>query len=200
MNTFSTQECLVAQSVINKGLQNASKALSLLIKEDIRASYIEAEDISIGKSSSLILNTIPNSTLYLLTTEVMGELKGSCCLVFTEQEAAILRETMLPPSIAPSSTIYEEMKDAILLEADNIIAAAVITEFANLLNKKMYGNVPHLSILSNEGFKSFIHKTYSNNKSYVINFKTFFSGAQKSFKPFFLWFLEESFIESIKGL
>jgi chemotaxis protein CheY-P-specific phosphatase CheC len=86
-----------------------------------------------------------------------------------------------------------------LLEVDNIIAAAVITQFANLLNRKMHGSVPQLSNIDSSAFEAFIQNRL-DDQSHVINFKTTFSAKEKSFSPMFLWFMNKPFIDEIKKL
>ncbi|MBL4648557.1 MAG: hypothetical protein JKY03_02420, partial [Aureispira sp.] len=118
---------------------------------------------------------------------------------FTEKEAELLQKAALPPEIINDPVMFEAMKDAILLEVDNIIAAAVITQFANLLNRKMHGAVPELSTIDSSSFETVIQKRL-DDQSHVINFKTNFSAKEKSFSPMFLWFMNKSFIDDIKKL
>ncbi|WMX13451.1 MULTISPECIES: chemotaxis protein CheC [unclassified Aureispira] len=197
MEVFNNAEMQTAEAIINQGLSSAAETLSFFMKEPIVVEQIGVNNLGIADKTPLKLRCTGNA--YLLTTEVVGELEGFCCLVFTEEEAEMLQKAALPPEVIKDPVLFESMKDAILLEVDNIIAAAVITQFANLLKRKMHGSVPQLSHIDPSTFEVFIQRRL-NNQSHVINFKTNFSAKGKSFSPMFLWFMNEPFINDIKQL
>lgn len=197
MEVFNKTELQTAEAIINQGLGSAAETLSFFMKEPIVVEQIGVNDLGIADKTPLKLRFTGKA--YLLTTEVVGELEGFCCLVFTEEEAEMLQKAALPPEVINDPALFETMKDAILLEVDNIIAAAVITQFANLLKRKMHGAVPALSSIDPNGFEAFIQKRL-DDQSHVINFKTNFSAKDKSFSPMFLWFMNKPFIDDVKKL
>lgn len=197
MEVFNKIELQTAESIINKGLTSAAETLSFFMKEKIEVKQIGLSSLEVAKKAPLKLKCDENA--HLLTTNVVGELEGFCCLVFTEHEVEQLQKAALPPDVLADPVLFEQMKDAILLEVDNIIAAAVITQFANLLKQKMHGAVPQLSIIDPTKFDDFISKRLGD-QSHVINFKTNFVSPQESFSPMFLWFMNQPFIDAIKKL
>ncbi|BDS09783.1 hypothetical protein [Aureispira anguillae] len=197
MEVFNKTELQTAESIINQGLKSAAETLSFFMKESIEVKQIGVNDLGIANKGPLKLKCTTNA--HLLTTHVVGELEGFCCLVFSEEEAQLLQKTALPPEVVNDPVMFEGMKDAILLEVDNIIAAAVITQFANLLKRKMHGSVPELSVIDATKFDAFI-KEHLDDRSHVINFRTNFVAPQKSFSPMFLWFMNQPFIDDIKQL
>lgn len=197
MEVFNKVELQTAESIINQGLMSAAQTLSFFMKEPITVEQIGVNDLGVANKGPLKLKCSTNT--HLLTTRVVGELEGFCCLIFTEEEAQMLRKVALPPEVLNDPAMYEAMKDAILLEVDNIIAAAVITQFANLLRRKMHGAVPELSVIDGAQFDAFI-KDHLDDRSHVINFKTNFSAPNKSFSPMFLWFMNQPFIDDVKQL
>jgi chemotaxis protein CheY-P-specific phosphatase CheC len=197
MEVFNKTEMQMAESIINQGLSSAAETLSFFMKEPIVVEQIGVNNLGIADKTPLKLNYAGKA--YLLTTEVVGDLEGFCCLVFTEKEAEMLQKAALPPEVINDPVLFETMKDAILLEVDNIIAAAVITQFANLLNRKMHGSVPKLSSIDASSFEMFM-QNFLTNESHVINFKAKFLAKGKSFSPMFLWFMNKSFIDDIKKL
>jgi len=84
-------------------------------------------------ADAAVLTNKKGENINLLLTEIIGELNGICCLLFTEDEANKLRHAALPPEIINDSALMTEMRDGILLEVDNIISAAVITQLQFLL-------------------------------------------------------------------
>jgi len=197
MEVFNKTEMQTAKSIINQGLASAAETLSFFMKEPIVVEQIGVNNLGIANKTPLKLECTGKA--HLLTTEVVGDLEGFCCLVFTEKEAELLQKAALPAEIINDPVMFEAMKDAILLEVDNIIAAAVITQFANLLNRKMHGAVPELNTIDSSSFETVIQKRL-DDQSHVINFKTNFSAKEKSFSPMFLWFMNKSFIDDIKKL
>jgi chemotaxis protein CheY-P-specific phosphatase CheC len=197
MEVFNKTEMQTAETIINQGLSSAAETLSFFMKEPIVVEQIGVNNLGIADKTPLKLQCTGKA--HLLTTEVVGDLEGFCCLVFTEEEAKMLQEAALPPEVINDPVLFETMKDAILLEVDNIIAAAVITQFANLLKRKMHGSVPQLSSIDSSNFEAFIQERL-DDQSHVINFKTNFSAKEKSFSPMFLWFMNKSFIDDIKRL
>jgi chemotaxis protein CheY-P-specific phosphatase CheC len=195
MEVFNKTEMQTAEKIINQGLSSAAETLSFFMKEPIVVEQIGVHNLAIADKTPLKLRCTGKA--HLLTTEVVGDLQGFCCLVFTEKEAEMLQKAALPPEVINDPVLFETMKDAILLEVDNIIAAAVITQFANLLKRKMHGSVPQLSSIDASTFDLFIQKRL-DDQSHVINFKTNFSAKEKSFSPMFLWFMDNSFIDDIK--
>ena len=137
------------------------------------------------------------ASILLLTTKVIGDLKGVCCLIFSEEEADHLRQAALPPEILESPEMMAEMSDGIMLEVDNIISASVITQFSNLLKVKIHGGVPDLKRVNYKEMESIIQEDI-NNELYLISFKTSFESAKVAFNPEFIWLFDNAFIESIK--
>ena len=197
MEIFNKTEMQTAESIINQGLSSAAETLSFFMKEPIVVERIGVNNLGIADKTPLKLQFAGKA--HLLTTEVVGDLEGFCCLIFTEKEAEMLQKAALPPEVINDPVMFETMKDAILLEVDNIIAAAVITQFANLLKRKMHGAVPELSSIDSSRFETFIQNRL-NDQSHVINFRTNFSAKEKSFSPMFLWFMNKSFIDDIKKI
>lgn len=196
MKIFNEQELQAANSIINAGLKSAAERLSFFMKENIVAKEVAVNDLNVGNEENLAAKYDKNA--YLLITEVVGELNGICCLIFDDKEVLQLQQKALPEDILNNPAMLEMMSEAILLEVDNIIAAAVITQFSNLLKRKMHGSVPHLKVLNRTNLTTFISE-HLGNQAHIINFKTTFISSVKSFNPMFIWFMNQPFIEDVKA-
>ena len=157
----------------------------------------EFQDDKFLNNPPIELSKKNESNIHLLTTKVIGELKGVCCLIFSEEEADHLRSAALPPEILNSPEMMAEMSDGIMLEVDNIISASVITQFSNLLKVKIHGGVPDLKKVNHEEMESFISNEI-DNELYLISFKTSFESSKVAFNPEFVWLFDTAFIDSIK--
>jgi chemotaxis protein CheY-P-specific phosphatase CheC len=195
METLNKKESEVAMSIINIGLDKAAESLSFFMKEEIQ---LESLDLSVNKvNTKFDFTNKLGDNIHFLITDVIGELKGVCCLIFSEKEADQLRKIALPKEILENPLMMNEMADAIMLEADNIISASVITQFSNILNHRIYGGVPQLKKFSSKQLNDFVESNYGDDL-FIINFKVHFSSSHMDFKPQFVWLFDNSFLLSIK--
>ena len=196
MKDLTPQEIDVARKIISAGLVKSAESLSFFMNETISLKDFDAEKNL--DNPPLELGKKDESNIHLLTTKVIGEMKGICCLIFSEEEADHLRKAALPQEILDSPEMMEEMSDGIMLEVDNIISASVITQFSNLLKVKIHGGVPDLKKVSFEEMEDYISSEV-NNELYLISFKTSFESSKANFNPEFVWLFDNTFIDCIKN-
>lgn len=188
-------EMKIAREIVGVGLLKAAESLSFFMKEKIT---LDETDYDLNKPSSPAdFTTKKGDNIHVLITEIIGDLKGVCCLIFNEEEADKLRHTALPVEITSNPEMMAEMKDGILLEVDNIISASVITMFSNILKHKMHGGVPSIKKLSREELNMYI-KSKLEMDMMVVSFNTHFISPTIDFSPQFLWLFDNSFTKSIQ--
>jgi chemotaxis protein CheY-P-specific phosphatase CheC len=196
MKDLTPNEIDVAKRIISAGLVKSAESLSFFMNETITLKDFDAEKHL--DNPPLELGKKDENNIHLLTTKVIGEMKGICCLIFSEEEADHLRKAALPQEILDSPEMMEEMSDGIMLEVDNIISASVITQFSNLLKVKIHGGVPNLKKVTSQEMEDFISGEV-NQELYLISFKTSFESSKVQFNPEFVWLFDNTFIESIKS-
>jgi chemotaxis protein CheY-P-specific phosphatase CheC len=196
MKNLTSQEIDVAKTIISAGLVKSAESLSFFMNETITLKDFDAEKHL--NNPPLELNKKDESNIHLLTTKVIGEMKGICCLIFSEEEADHLRKAALPQEILDSPEMMEEMSDGIMLEVDNIISASVITQFSNLLKVKIHGGVPSLKKVTSKEMEEFISGEV-DQELYLISFKTSFQSSKANFNPEFVWLFDNTFIDCIKN-
>ncbi|MEO1256882.1 MAG: hypothetical protein AAFY41_18635 [Bacteroidota bacterium] len=195
LNNLKENEIEVATKLINGGLTMAKSSMEQILQSPITlekvAFGIERDDVSkFGSKQS--------KTVSLIKTELKGELKGSCYLVFTESEIDKINKACLPGHILnDDSPESKMMMMGFLTEIDNMVAAAVITEFANFLGVEIYGNVPSLHVLDHDKVSTFLDDETTSFDS-IIHFKAIFHGAELDIAPDFIWIFNEKFIDKIK--
>lgn len=194
---LNTKELQTAKEVVYKGLQHAAEALSFFVKQPMAVVQMDVSDLSLESQGPVPV--YKGDDAYLLTTDLVGEVEGFCCLIFSKEEGHLLQNSALPPEVLDNEEMAASMRDAIMLEVDNIIAAAVITQFSNLLQRKMHGGVPNLCRLTEEGLQNFVEERLKEGV-HVLTFKAQLKANQASFSPTFLWFMKEPFIRDIKQL
>ena len=195
MEILNNTELNAAKLIINQGFSKAAESLSFFMKEKIRFNELSFSVNKVEKEINFTAKQGQN--IHLLITNVIGELKGVCFLIFSEEEANKLRQTALPKEVLENPAMMSEMSDAIMLEVDNIISASVITQFSNILQHKIYGGVPELKKLNSKQLSEYISGNFEQD-AYFINFKTQLASSSLNFNPEFVWLLDNTFLNSIK--
>lgn len=167
------------------GFLKASQCLGQLVNDNIffnnfQNEYCDLDDTNLDNEVYLQHNKIAK---HLVTTEIFGEVTGKSYLFLSDDEFRLLT-TNIPDSKDPTVNYKEEF----LKELDNIISAAVITELANKLQKKMYGNVPMLvgKVASKVGDRIYDDFADHTNKVYV-NSVSFLFENNPAISPLFIW-------------
>jgi chemotaxis protein CheY-P-specific phosphatase CheC len=193
--TITYQDLKAAKLIIDKGLEKACESMSFFMHEKITHHI---SDFEMELSNKLKRNDEgKEAKITLLVTDLMGELKGSCYLILSEEETDELIKVALPEEIRNDPAKLATMKDAILLEVDNIISASTISIFSNLLKFKMFGGVPRILYVTSDELKDIISDSSVTDKL-LLSFKTEFHSSKTDFQPEFLWSLEPKFFEGVK--
>ncbi len=195
MDQLNHIETDVAKEIINIGLGKAADSLSFFSQQKviIRSSELILEDASKVKS----LSQKKGDNIHVLTTDIVGDLTGVCYLIFNESEVNKLLTISLPASILEDKEQKAVMSEAILKEADNIISASVITQFANLLGFSMHGGVPNMDVMNEKEVLPFL-LSRATDSQYFLQISAQFHTEEIDFSPEFVWFLDAKFIEGIK--
>lgn len=193
-NILNEHELKIAGDIINVGLSKAADSLSFFTKEKVNLSE---SDIQIKDKLPTPGFAKEGEQIILLTTQIRGDMEGFCYLIFNDEEADKLAKISLPESMYNNKEMLPEMRREILLEADNIITASVVTQFSNLFQKNMHGYIP----LYKQGTKAEIEnsiKESTADNNFFLHFKAHLDSSNSEIVPEFLWVLNESFIDSVK--
>lgn len=195
---FDKAELDLTKKLINSGLEKAAQSMAFFTKNEV---FIHSTDVQIKPISFIqkVLSKDGNNELTILTTEIMGEVGGVCYLIFSEEEVNKILEVSLPESVLKDSEKLKVMGEAILLEMDNIIVASVVTQLANTLNNKIYGNVPTLSKTPSNGFMQ-IFDSARNTTNYFLYFKSEFKTKALDINPDFIWLLDDSYLQGVRTM
>ena len=189
-------EFKAATDLINGGLTMAKESMQMILRSPISLSKIDYNE-----SNSEISDYVPKSgdETHLLKTELKGQLKGSCYLIFTEEEVKKITAACLPASLEEETEMNKMMKMEFLKEVDNMVAAAVITQFANILGLEIYGHVPGLHIMNPDEVAGYL-RSETTEFDTIIHFKAKFIGEELEINPDFVWIFNEKFLDRIKEL
>jgi len=199
LNNLGENEIEVATKLINGGLSMAKTSMELILRSPITIEKVDYGDEAQGLGTKYNKLSEGNN-VSMLKTELMGDLKGSCHLIFTSDEVEKINEACLPEKVlADDSEQAKMMKMGFLTEIDNMVAAAVITEFANFLGLDLYGQVPSLHVIKNTEVNDYLEKESSVFDT-VIHFKAIFNGSELEITPHFVWMVQDEFMKKIKEI
>lgn len=178
--------------VMNTGFERAAKSFSKIIGVEVKNLSIEALNQDVEKVFPFSINE--GAALHVLTTRIIGELAGKSYLIFNEQD----REELF--KVTKSQLVLTEvLKDALLLEVDNILSASVISELSNALKVEIYGDVPALNKIHGKEFQSLIKKDSEAQEGFEFVFATAMLQFQehREIKPKFIWKISSKIFKNI---
>lgn len=198
LDKLNETELEVASKLVFDGLSMAKRSM-----EQILQSPISLEKVDYSSSVHEPLPTYDKheeESVHVIKTQLIGELKGTSHLIFSEDEVAKVFKACLPANLIESDSPESKMmKMGFLTEIDNMMAAAVITEFSNFLGLEIYGHVPSLNVMKANELNGFLEKESGEFDS-IIHFKAIFHGKELDIAPDFVWIFHEEFVNKIKDL
>ncbi len=128
----------VLMDISQIALQNVTASLHALLKDEVivKKSTFGVEDVI----EDINRYTSSESEYRILFTEIVGNVHGKTYIILDPSSEEKICNHLLPNSVAGQI----EMREGVALEFDNILIAALITKFSNLLSESnMHGHVPH---------------------------------------------------------
>lgn len=146
-------------------------------------------------------------SLVLLTTDMVGEISGKSYLIFSEPECRQIYDACIPgrSNNTTNEPINEPMKEALLLELDNVLSATMITEFSNRLDVKVFGDIPNYYSTDSARIEQLIADDHmagaeKDHEQFVISNTTFILEKNHRFQPCFIWKMAENFRSRAKRM
>lgn len=196
ISSLNENELKVATKLIFDGLSMAKASMEQILQSPISIKKIDYDNpVRVHRFYDGEAGNV-----HLIKTELMGELKGTSHLIFSEAEVTKLYKACLPDHVTfDNSNESQLMKLGFLTEIDNMVAAAVITEFSNFLDVEIYGMVPSLHVMKADEVNHFLESEAGEMES-VIHFKAVFHGQELDISPDFVWVFHDKFVDKIKDL
>lgn len=198
MSYLSNTETKIAAELLTQGYKRAAESFSMMAKQKIT---INPTSIEVSNDDLRVIQSIKSDDeLILITTNIIGELAGKSYLIFNEEESNAVHKACMPFNDDEYSRIMEG--EAILKELDNILSAAVITEFSNYLGAMIFGDVPILSRSNQAAVKNKLINDFSNDAAesgyFMIADTQFVFENNTKLQPQFIWKMTEDFMDKIK--
>jgi chemotaxis protein CheY-P-specific phosphatase CheC len=189
MDKISIELKVVAQDIFLKGYEKACESFSNLSGELVTIKNFE---LFFGEAPDLLKKISSTENASILITDIIGEAKGKSYLVFNEKDAQGVPEMLIQKMKSLQSN--PDFAEIILKEVDNMVSAAVITEFSNQLNLKIYGDVPKI-IYPDDVNKEWLQDEVENNEDLfaILSSANFSFEGDIKISPYFIWVLDKQF-------
>jgi|GEM_PF-2237748 len=195
--TLNDKEFEIVTKLVQTGFEKASLSITQILK---KTTYVERIELSIKEIEGRPVYTEKEGiNVHVLRTEIKGDMTGFCYLIFTQNEVSEMHSACLPAEIlSQDNHKTKKMKWAMLVEAANMVTAAVLTELANFFDVFMYGNIPSLKVMHGDRVNDYLQNEAIENAK-KINFKGVFGSSDLNISLDFIWLLDSSFINNIKN-
>ena len=188
---LTTEEFQLAQAMTDIALANAASSFSTITKDEVTFSQITLNPSQLKFNKKYIS---AQEHLYILITEFMGEILADSFLILNPQAATQAVNVMYP-----NPEITDQMKDAVLLELDNILAASVATKFSDIIEKDIKGDVPQLERKNFIQTQRFIDQKLKSKDTH-FSFVTLFQSKKLQIEAQFVCAFKSEFANTIKKM
>lgn len=189
MEKISKELKAVANEIFLKGYEKASQSFSSLSGEKVNVKNFE---LFFGEAPDLLQKIIKTKNPSILITDIIGEAKGKSYLVFSEKDAQAVPDMLIQKMKSLESN--PDFAEIILKEVDNMVSAAVITEFSNQLDLKIYGDVPKM-IFPEDANREWLQDEIKDNEHMfaILSSANFAFENNLKICPYFIWILDKEF-------
>ncbi len=190
MNTRDRDNLLIR--IMNSGFDKAAASFSKFINRDVK--IVNSQSLLV-RHDNFSYSSDEQGDVYVLITQIIGEISGKSFLIFSQEESQEIFHTL------NTSVSNDALKEAFLMEIDNIISASVISEISNKLEIEIYGDVPQLLKLNSKDLQKYMTgEINSDGASSIIFSNTTFRFDQKDkIHPQFIWKLSSKVFELISS-
>lgn len=191
MNTRDRDNLLI--QIMNSGFTKAALSFSKFVNREVKV--VSSQSILIRHDQHFSYLNEEQGELFVLITQIIGEVSGKSFLIFSQEESQEIFRAL------NTSVSNEALKEAFLLEIDNIISASVISEISNKLSIEIYGDVPQLIKLNSKDLQKFLKDEASaeNPSSMIFSNSTFQFDKKDKIHPQFIWRLSSKIFDLINS-
>jgi len=171
--------------ILQTGFERAALSFSGII-----LNRVTVDGASIQRAG-LFSSMEDKGELFVLMTQLMGEVAGKCYLILNFDASQEIKANM--------GHLSRELHEAALLEIDNIVSASVISDLSNALGIELYGDVPNLVKIHSSDLREFLRlESEGSDFGQTIFAKTTFNiNNTEKISCQFIWKLSARILEMI---
>ncbi|MEM6297267.1 MAG: hypothetical protein AAF740_01110 [Bacteroidota bacterium] len=172
-------------SVLNLAMVHAANALGKMMQEEVLLSRVQFSPQKWDWKGE-------SDDLYVMRTDIKGDFAGETYLVVVPEDEPPMSDVLLPGSLQARP----EMREAILLEVDNILIAALVTRLSEVLRSQIIGDVPEAQGYTRESLNTFFTEKV-NDSRYEFSFSSEFVTLGTGIRMNLVGFFEDSFMKRV---
>jgi len=183
MDSRSQENFLI--HTMNNGFDKAAASFSQLISCPVKIS--STQSILLHDKNDFSYMAEETGDLYILITQVIGTISGKSFLILNQEESEEIFRAIA------TSISNQLLREAFLLEIDNIISASVIAQLSNKFSIEIYGDVPRLHKVSAKKIQDFLSQEMisSDTSNVIFSNITFQFDQKEKVRPQFIWMLSD---------
>ena len=187
---FSPEELNLIGDINDIAMRNAVNSFSDMLKDELLLKDFQAYPETLASTAS---EPITEKGAYVLTTDIVGEINATTYLIVGPGAEDHICQQLLPATMVGQ----EEMRQAMLNEIDNIIIAALVTKYSNLLDVSIHGHVPNIEKYDVARLNELLENENAKNPAYAFRVNT--SAFKARFSIEVLCFFNETIVPAIKN-
>ncbi len=192
MQLIGVNEKRLIDQVIASGYEHAANSFSSITGGRVSVNH-DSLEIGLCKDHKYLLKQLSHlHDLTAVKTAIIGDMKGASYLVLSPEEKEIIAQMSLTVFGDPRF-VSDVDESAVLMEIDNIISAAVITELSNALAVNIYGDVPKMMNFKNI-HRFHDHLNEGKNEHYLLSYATFNFQCLDEIRPTFIWEIDKQIV------
>ncbi|RAW01018.1 chemotaxis protein CheC [Pseudochryseolinea flava] len=188
---YKNRESFVTHAM-NGGMARAARSFSIMLGATVKTS--PSQILNLDNENNFARLKDQDQELFVLVTQMIGDFNGKSYLIFNIEEAIAIAKVLRKDE----KELDERLREAFLMEIDNIVSAAVISELSDVLKAEIYGDVPMMKRLSGSSLYDFIaaDKDPRDHGLLVIN-TGFTVDKHPNIHPQFIWKFSPVLLEMI---
>jgi chemotaxis protein CheY-P-specific phosphatase CheC len=196
MQHLNDFELEVVGEVVENAVGKSVKAMESMLKIRIKPDHMEYGNGPLRKIGDL--DTLGRFKVHLVKMALIGDVKGAFYFAINSHEVDLINRVCLPQGfLSDTRSAHKEMSHGFMTEIENMIASLSIDELSNSLGVELLSAVPKVKIMQGSEVNRYLIEENFINKT-AFHVKVVLAGVAVNIAPYFLWMLDENFIEKVK--
>lgn len=193
---FSDEQFEIVSELVHGALDKAVQSMEKMLKIRIAANHVIFKLGALDNISEL--DQLGRFKAHLVKLVFSGEIRGSFYFVILDHEVDLINAVCLPDQFkSDKRTENKLMKHGFMSEIENVIAALSIKEISEALGVQLELKVPQIQILPGIEINKYLAKECKIHKT-AFHVKSVLEGQAVNIAPFFIWMMDENFINVLK--
>ncbi len=194
LHEFQTE---VLQELLDDTLNKAARSMEKMLKVRIQHDLL---GFGAGMMDRIPeLDPLGRFKVHVVKIPLKGEIKGAFYFIINSHETELINSVCLPESINSNLNKKKEnvnMQVGFISEVNNLITSISLTEISSFLGVQLIAQVPQFHVLQGQYVNDYLE---SENRNVDCHFylKSSLSGVVVNISPYFLWMLDNSFIDKL---